>query len=193
MNLPAVPPPLTEAEVAEAEAQLGVVFPHEYRRYLLQVSAGGAVARLEKTENGWWWAGNSTMRRDLLPLPFPHPDSYVEADDELDRREPQAEDYPDEEAFSRAWTAWDDECGEFEDRKTAGSVIAEEHGCGFATLLAITGPLAGTLWWNGRATCDLILPLSLDHAGGARPVSFDEWLEHDSWSLLPPGWGRGPA
>ncbi|MFE4254935.1 SMI1/KNR4 family protein [Streptomyces sp. NPDC056910] len=73
MNLPAAPQPLTEAEVAEAEAQLGVGFPHEYRRYLLRVSAGGAVAQLEKTENGWWWAGNSTRRRDLLSLPFPIP------------------------------------------------------------------------------------------------------------------------
>ncbi|MFE2738464.1 SMI1/KNR4 family protein [Streptomyces sp. NPDC059349] len=88
MNLPAAPRPLTEAEVAEAEAQLGVGFPHEYRRYLLRVSAGGAVAQLEKTENGWWWAGNSTRRRDLLSLPFPHPESYEDADDELYLRLP---------------------------------------------------------------------------------------------------------
>lgn len=172
----------------EAEAQLGVVFPHEYRRYLLQVSAGGAVSQLEETENGWWWAGNRTMRRDLLTLPFPHPDSYREADDELDRREPQAADYPNEEAFFQAMAAWDTECEEFEDRKTAGSVMAKKHGCGFSTLLAITGPLAGTLWWDGRATCDLILALSLDHADDARPVTFGEWLGHNSWNLLPPGW-----
>ncbi|WDT89420.1 SMI1/KNR4 family protein [Streptomyces sp. CNS654] len=31
------PPPLTEAETAEAEAQLGVTFPQEYRRYLHRV------------------------------------------------------------------------------------------------------------------------------------------------------------
>ncbi|MFC9535091.1 SMI1/KNR4 family protein [Streptomyces sp. NPDC056975] len=189
MNLPAAPRPLTEAEVAEAEAQLGVGFPHEYRRYLLRVSAGGAVAQLEKSENGWWWAGNSTTRRDLLCLPFPHPESYEDADDELYLRLPQAENYPNEDAFSEAMSAWNAECWEFDERKTAGSVVAKEHGCGFATLLVMTGPLNGTLWWDGRATCDLIVPLSLDHSGGARPVTFGEWLGRDSWDLLPPGWG----
>ncbi|MFJ9141553.1 SMI1/KNR4 family protein [Streptomyces sp. JUS-F4] len=190
---PAGPPPLTEAETAEAEAQLGVTFPPEYRRHLLEVSAGGeAFARLERTEGVWWWTDNTATRRDLLALPFPHPDSYDEADDALLLREPRAEDCPDdEEAFSRAWTAWDDEAGEFEDRKTAGAVVLKEHGCGFATLLALTGPLAGTVWWDGRATCDLIVPLSLDHAGGARPVTFGEWLGRDSWDLLPPdSWPR---
>ncbi|NGO75444.1 SMI1/KNR4 family protein [Streptomyces sp. YC504] len=155
------------------------------------MSAGGAVCELRKSADGWWWAGDHRWpRRDLLRVPFPHPDDYAAADDALDRCEPRAEEYADAAAFDRAWRAWDAECEEFEDRKTAGAVIAQEHGCGFATLLAITGPLAGTMWWDGRATCDLILPLSLDHAGGARPVTFDEWLPRDSWDLLPPGWGR---
>ncbi len=140
---PAGPPPLTEAEAAEAEAQLGVVLPPEYRRHLLEVSAGGETfARLERTADGWWWTHNTAMRRDLLALPFPHPDSYKEADEALARREPRIEDHPDEEAYDRAMTAWDDEAGEFEDRKTAGAVVIKEHGCGFATLLAVTGPLA---------------------------------------------------
>ncbi|OIJ69806.1 SMI1/KNR4 family protein [Streptomyces mangrovisoli] len=153
------------------------------------MSSGGAVARLEKTDNGWWWADNSARRRDLLPLPFPHPDSYAEADDEFFRRLPRAEDYADEDAFAGPMDAWNAEYWEFDERKTAGAVVVEEHGCGFATLLVITGPLAGTLWWDGRATCDLIIPLSLDHAGGARPVTFGEWLGRSSRDLLPPGWG----
>ncbi|EFE77860.1 predicted protein [Streptomyces filamentosus NRRL 15998] len=61
-----------------------------------------------------------------------------------------------------------------------------ETSCGFATPRALTGPLAGTVWWDGRATCDLIVPLSLDHAGGGRPAAFCEWLGRDSWDLLPP-------
>ncbi|MFB6814413.1 SMI1/KNR4 family protein [Streptomyces sp. NPDC056347] len=189
MNLPAAPPPLTEAQAAEAEAELRVALPPAYRRYLTEVSAGGAVSRLAKTERGWWWAGNDEGHRGLLSVPFPHPDSYAEADAGFDRREPRAEDHPDAAAFSRAMAVWNAERDEFEDRKTAGAVVAQEHGCGFATLLAITGPLAGTMWWDGRATCDLILPLSLDHTGGARPVTFAEWLGRSSWDLLPPGWG----
>ncbi|MBC9718829.1 SMI1/KNR4 family protein [Streptomyces sp. TRM66268-LWL] len=155
------------------------------------MSAGGTVCELRRTDDGWWWAGdNEYGRRDLLHLPFPHPDDYAAAEDELGLREPRMEDYADESAYDRAWKAWDDEYGELQDRKTAGAVIAQEHGCGFSTLLALTGPLAGTMWWDGRATCDRILPLSLEHGSGARPVTFDEWLDHDSWNLLPPGWGQ---
>ncbi|MEU5891291.1 hypothetical protein ABZ835_31235 [Streptomyces sp. NPDC047461] len=88
-----------------------------------------------------------------------------------------------------AWRPWAAEADDFEDRKTAGAIVVQEHGCGFATLLALTGPLAGTVWWDGRATCDLIVPLSLDHLRGARPVTFGEWLGRSSWDLLPPGWG----
>lgn len=185
----AIPPPLTGAEVGEAERELGVSFPAEYRAYLLEVSAGGVVFPLERTERGWWWAGNGDTRRDLLPVPFPHPDSYVQADDELMDRWPRAEDFPDEASFGAAWRPWAAEADEFEDRKTAGAIRIQEHGCGFSTLLALAGPLAGTVWWDGRATCDRIAPLSLDHIRGAPPITFGEWLGRSSWDLLPPGWG----
>ncbi|MER5258768.1 SMI1/KNR4 family protein [Streptomyces sp. NPDC002855] len=183
-------PPLSEAEIAEAEQELGVSFPEDYRAYLREVSAGGALAGLGRTGRGWWWAGNDASRRALLAVPFPHPDSYIAADDELMAREPRAEAFGDETGYLAAWRAWDEEVGRFEDLKTAGSVVVQEHGCGFSTLLVLTGPLAGTVWWDGRATCDLIVPLSLDQVGGARPVRFAEWLRHGSWALLPPGWGQ---
>lgn len=181
--------PLTEAEIVEAERELGVPFPDAYRVYLREVSAGGALFRLERTGRGWWWAGNDEGRRELLTIPFPHPDSYAGADDELLEREPQPEAFEGDAAYRKARRAWDDEADRFEDVKTAGAVVIQEHGCGFSTLLALTGPLAGTVWWDGRATCDLIVPLSLDHVGGAQPVDFGQWLEHGSWALLPPGWG----
>ncbi|MFJ8803961.1 MULTISPECIES: SMI1/KNR4 family protein [unclassified Streptomyces] len=181
--------PLTEVEIVEAERELGVSFPEEYRAYLREVSAGGALSRLERAGRGWWWAGNDERRRGLLSIPFPHPDSYAEADEELMVREPQAEAFEDHAAYRTAWRAWVDEADGFEDLKTAGAVVIQEHGCGFSTLLALTGPLAGTVWWDGRATCDRIVPLSLDHVTGARPIEFREWLEHGSWALLPPDWG----
>lgn len=165
--------------MAEAEAELGVVFPAEYRAHLLDVSAGGAVALLRRTERGWWWDANDGTRRDLLPVPFPHPDAYWDGGPE-----------DCEECASCTSCASCEEFEAFEDGKTAGAVVAQEHGCGFSTLLVVTGPLAGTMWWDGRATCDLIVPLSLDHGRGARPVTFGEWLASTgSWDLLPPGWG----
>ncbi|MGW6023433.1 SMI1/KNR4 family protein [Streptomyces sp. NPDC055099] len=182
-------PPLSEAEIAEAERELGVLLPEEYRTYLREVSAGGALAGLTRTDRGWWWAGNDEERRALLAVPFPHPDSYVEADDELMDREPRAEAFATESAYRSAWRLWDDEVGRFEDWKTAGAIELQEHGCGFSTLLALTGPLAGTVWWDGRATCERSVPLSLDHVGGAAPIRFGQWLQHGSWALLPPDWG----
>ncbi|MET9493682.1 SMI1/KNR4 family protein [Streptomyces sp. NPDC006552] len=181
--------PLTEADIVEAERELGLPFPGEYRAYLREVSAGGALLPLERTGCGWWWAGNDEVRRALLTTPFPHPDSYADADAELMAREPRPGAFEDDAAYQEARGAWEDEADRFEDVKTAGAVVIQEHGCGFSTVLALTGPLAGTVWWDGRATCDLIVPLSLDHAGGAQPVRFGQWLDHGSWALLPPGWG----
>lgn len=166
-----------------------LAFPEEYRTYLREVSAGGALFRLERMGRGWWWAGNEKWRRELLAVPFPHPDSYAESDDELMGREPQAESFDDDAEHGTAWRSWADEADRFEHLKTAGAVVIQEHGCGFSTLLALTGSLAGTVWWDGRATCDRIVPLSLDHVTGARPVQFSEWLDHGSWALLPPDWG----
>ncbi|WP_327306817.1 SMI1/KNR4 family protein [Streptomyces sp. NBC_01298] len=191
---PAAPAPLTGAEVEQAEAELGIRFPPAYRSYLLDVGAGGPLHPLERGPDGWWWAGNPDTRRDLLPAPFPHPDSYVEADAALWERFPREEDFPDEAALRTARQAWNEAEGdEFEDRKTAGCVVLRDNGCGFATLLALAGPLAGTVWWDGRATCDLIVPLSLDHPGGAAPLTFGQWRERglgDLSDLLPPDWGR---
>lgn len=59
--------PLTEVEIVEAERELGVALPEEYRVYLREVSAGGALSRLERTGRGWWWAGNDEGRRLGVP------------------------------------------------------------------------------------------------------------------------------
>ncbi|MFF0217575.1 SMI1/KNR4 family protein [Streptomyces vinaceus] len=190
MHRQSVSPPLTEEELVMAEHELGVSFPADYRAYLKVANPAKPVFRPCRKGWGWDWGADRQTPAELLPLPFPHPDSYVNADAELDAREPRQEGSANGEARTDAWHAWDRECQVFEDGKTAGAVILQDHGCGFYTLLAVTGPLADTVWWDGRATCDLIIPLSLDHAGSARPVTFSEWLRYDSWDLLPPGWGK---
>ncbi|MCX5008836.1 hypothetical protein OHB05_40645 [Streptomyces sp. NBC_00638] len=136
------------------------------------------------------WATQRAEDSEVIDSEIADGATHAEADDELTAREPQAEAFGDEAAHL---AAWDDEAGRFEDLKTAGAIVVQEHGCGFSTLLALTGPLADTVWWDGRATCDQIVPLSLDHIGGARPVRFSEWIEHGSWALLPPDWGRPPS
>ncbi|MEV7975013.1 hypothetical protein [Streptomyces sp. NPDC086519] len=68
----------------------------------------------------------------------------------------------------------------FQERKTSGAVFIQDNGCGFSTLLVVTGPHRGTMWFDGRATCDQILPLNLE----GRPVSFTDWLGRSSMDLL---------
>ncbi|MFQ6147206.1 SMI1/KNR4 family protein [Streptomyces seoulensis] len=164
--------PLSHAEVHDAERELGVVFPGEYREYLLRRNGEGRVNRLRRGTDGWGWWGDSRTDLALLGTDFPHPDSYRDDEDRLDAREPQREDFADEDAYGTAWQRWDDECGVLQDRKTAGAVHIQENGCGFATLLVLTGPHRGEMWFDARATCDLILPMRL----GREPVSFAQWF-----------------
>ncbi|MER5204236.1 SMI1/KNR4 family protein [Streptomyces sp. NPDC002825] len=156
---------LTEADVREAEGELGIVFPAEYRDHILRYGdAGRGFRQLWRGPRGWGWYGDTDTNYDLLAEPFPHPDAYDAYDDELDAREPPRED-------AGAWEAWDAECGVLQERKTAGAVHLQEGGCGFSTLLVVSGPHRGEMWFDARATCDRILPLKL----GGRPVSFADW------------------
>ena len=167
------PPPLTEAELREAEADLGVTFPAEYRDYLLHHTAAGRMRHLHRGPHGWGWHGDTETNYHLLPVPFPHPDSYATYDAELGHREPPRDDVA-------AWQAWDDECGVLEELKTAGAVFLQEHGCGFSTWLVVTGPHHGELWFDARATCDRLLPLRRK----GRPATFKDWLDHPSMDMV---------
>ncbi|OQQ20640.1 hypothetical protein B0675_25255 [Streptomyces sp. M41(2017)] len=178
----ASPPPLSEAEICEAEAELGIRFPGQYRAYLLRRSAGGTVNRLYRSAVGWGWYGDSSTNYDLLTTDFAPPDSYRAYKDDLDAREPRTQDFADHDAYRAAWGQWDAEYGVFQERMTSGAVFIQDNGCGFSTLLVVSGPLRGSLWFDGRATCDQILPLNLS----GQPVSFMDWLAHRSMDLV--GW-----
>ncbi|MET7367758.1 hypothetical protein ABZS61_18265 [Streptomyces sp. NPDC005566] len=57
-----------------------------------------------------------------------------------------------------------------------GAEFIREKGCGFSTLLVVTGPHRASPWFDGRATCDQILPPNLS----GQPVSFMDWLARGS-------------
>ncbi|MFB6957167.1 SMI1/KNR4 family protein [Streptomyces sp. NPDC056309] len=172
--------PLSEGEIREAEAELGVTFPDEYAGYLFRQNGGGNVNPLCRTAEGWRWEGDTRTNYDLLATDFPHPDSYRDREDELDAREPMRGDFSDDDAYGEAWKRWDDEYGVLQDHKTSGAVVIQENGCGFSTLLVVTGPHRGTMWFDARATCDQILPLKLR----GQPMSFTDWLGRHSMELL---------
>ncbi|MFF3109911.1 SMI1/KNR4 family protein [Kitasatospora sp. NPDC057904] len=173
--------PLSEEQVAEAERQFGITFPADYRAFLTTVSAGTDWPRqLCRGETGWYWAGDRQTRPALLAEPFPDHDTALAASDDFWDNPLREEDFEDPAAFRAALAAWNDEAEAIEDARTAGAVCLTENGCGFATWLVVTGPDRGTMWFDGRATCDRLNPLLTDEG---RPATFGEWyldyLEHE--------------
>ncbi|WP_051055491.1 MULTISPECIES: hypothetical protein [Kitasatospora] len=73
-----------------------------------------------------------------------------------------------------------------DDARDTGAVFLLEHGCGFSTLLVVSGPMRGTMWFDGRATCDRLNPLLNDDR---RPATFAEWyldwLAHEESMTTP--------
>ncbi|MBW8485806.1 SMI1/KNR4 family protein [Actinomadura parmotrematis] len=174
---PPPPPPLTESEVVEAERDLGIAFPPEYREYLLNVSAGGEVETLYRSSEGWRWQGRYNRGTELQE-PFPHPDSWAEYELELFDRHPEPEDFPSTEAFEAACESWRQEAWAFELWQVAGTFVARSHGCTFNTRMAVSGPLAGTMWWEDLGCAGEIVPLSLDYSTDPPlPMTFREWLD----------------
>ncbi|MEV7774338.1 SMI1/KNR4 family protein [Kitasatospora sp. NPDC086791] len=177
--LPPLPPPLTEHQVREAEEQLGITLPADYRGYLLHVGAGSEhhrVRELHRTEHGWRWRDDHQTLLPLLATPFPDHDTALAAEDEVWARAPKEEDYADPAAFDAARAAWRTEAEAAEDARVAGAVFLVSGGCGFATLLVVGGPQRGTMWFDGRGTCDRLNPLLTDDH---RPATFAEWLVDD--------------
>ncbi|TXS13055.1 SMI1/KNR4 family protein, partial [Streptomyces sp. ms191] len=101
--------------------------------------------------------------------------SYRAYEDDLDDREPMEKDFADGAAFQAAWDDWDNEYGVHQERKTAGAVYIQEHGCGFSTLLVVTGPPFRS---SGRIRSQVARP-SNHIVPRCGPVSFAEWIDRD--------------
>ncbi|MET9065051.1 SMI1/KNR4 family protein [Streptosporangium sandarakinum] len=163
-------PPLTEAEVAEIEAALGTSLPEEYRGFLLEVGAGGAGPDYGLFPLVPWPKGGPAAVAERLRSPF-RPDHAQRTLDEHEEREPSRDAYPDEEGYRRAFGIWNDELDELDEALAAGTLYMSDRGCGYYTLLAVTGPERGTMWEDVRAVGMGIVPLGGD---GGR-VTFGQW------------------
>ncbi|MDP9847986.1 SMI1/KNR4 family protein [Streptosporangium lutulentum] len=172
-------PPLTEIELSEIERSLGVRLPAEYRDFLLQVASGGAgpdygLFPLRPRTEGGDSAGSEHLRRPFLPGPA------QEMIDAYEKREPVREACPDEEEYRRAWSAWNDEYDELDAALMAGTLCVSHQGCGYYTLLAVTGPERGTMWNDVRAVGEGVDPVRFLRPEKQR-VTFAEW--YSDWLL----------
>ncbi|QCX78884.1 SMI1 / KNR4 family protein [Streptomyces sp. YIM 121038] len=169
-------PVLSEPEVRAVEHHLGVELPGEYRDFLRQVGAGGAgpdYGLFAQRPPG----SDDEPDSGACALPF-----RPEGTDELAGHEadqPCADDYADEEALSRDYAAWEARYDVLHDSLTDGTLHLGHQGCGYYTLLAVTGPERGTLWDDVRAVGEGVQPVTRQD----KPrVTFAQWylswLEH---------------
>ncbi|GAA3761697.1 hypothetical protein GCM10022205_56850 [Spinactinospora alkalitolerans] len=163
-------PPLTEAELLETEEALGVRLPEEYRGFLLEVAAAGAgpdygVLPLTRPKEGGA-ASAEHLRRPFRPVHVQELTTAHQAGKPLRRT------YADPDEYVRDYHAWDERDDELFDALDEGSLRVSEHGCGYFTLLAVTGPERGTMWADVRATDEGAVPF---RRPGKERMTFAEW------------------
>lgn len=176
----ALPAVLSETQVRQAEEQFGVEVPEDYRQYLLQVSAGGRVRTLRFDGSHWDWGGAQYADHANLHVPFPDHDTALRASESASESEPEREDYVSEAAYLADHDAWEEVAEAAEAARTTGAIKLCDDGCGFYTLLVVSGPMRGTMWFDGRATCDRLNPLLNDDRQAATFAEwYLDWLAHE--------------
>ncbi|WP_327645637.1 SMI1/KNR4 family protein [Micromonospora zamorensis] len=172
-------PPMRAEELAEAEAQLQVELPGEYRSFLLEAGRGGAgptygLFPMRRTNGRWQWEGDGANLTDLdtLGQPFPHVVAFNPADDLPEP--PDEANYPSVDEFNAA----EDEYWEqhdaivFKPEHSIGLLYLCHLGCALREALVISGPARGQMWADDTADGGGFRPL-LDDDG--TPLDFARW------------------
>lgn len=146
-------PPLSEADLAEAEAQFTVQFPGDYRSFLTAVSAGGAgpyygLFPLGRDPAGrWGWRGDGAELTDVTALGTNFdPGDISAALAHLEATQPPV---GDEDAYQQWLNRYDNVL--WDNQRTHGAVCLCHEGCAYRDWLIITGPGRGQMWDDDRA------------------------------------------
>ncbi|MFF7452972.1 SMI1/KNR4 family protein [Kitasatospora sp. NPDC008115] len=174
------PDALSEKQVRDAEAQFGVVFPDDYRQYLLRVSAGGGRMRTLRFDGSRWdWNGALPSAHTRMHVDFPDHDTAQAASDEVWDRQPQPGDYASDAAYQADHFVWREAADASEEDRATGVVCLTDDGCGFQTLLVVSGPMRGAMWFDGRAVTESLNPLLNDDGQAATFAEwYLDWLAH---------------
>ncbi|MEU7643271.1 SMI1/KNR4 family protein [Streptomyces huasconensis] len=170
-------PVLTEEQVAAVERHRGVTFPTEYRGFLLEVGAGGAGP-----DYGLFpvrpVGPDTPPAPPHLARPFrPERTRQLAAHQDAEPLRDAYGDTPEEEArFRRDHHIWDRREDELLATLAEGTLCVSEQGCGYYTLLALTGPERGTMWHDARAAAEGALPV--EFVGRPGRVTFAAWYLH---------------
>ncbi|WP_329387355.1 SMI1/KNR4 family protein [Streptomyces sp. NBC_01351] len=180
-------PVMGEEQLVALEADLGVGLPVQYRSFLLRVGGGGAGPYYGLTtpvfgNGGWKWLGigdcpGRTTTAEFAGRPFVAEALQRELD-EMEAQEPEKDAFAADGEFRRAYEAWDARYEELYDAQEAGAVFLSEQGCGYASLLVMTGPHRGAIWDDLRPMDRGIAPTGHDFAHWYR-----SWLERTEQEL----------
>jgi hypothetical protein len=164
-------PPLSETTVRAWEREHGIELPADYRTFLVELGNGGAGPFYGICSLGTWggpgegsepWTGFVGELR----APFPHreawnlPAARLEQPEEFDSDE-------DEDAWNDARDA-----EYYASSLMNGAFYICEHGCALRSVLVVSGPERGTVWFDGRPDGSGIVPHT-DASG--RHLSFGAW------------------
>lgn len=100
---------------------------------------------------GWQWLGiglafpgqPTTAAFAERPFVAEAPQSELAT---VETQEAKRDAFTSDDAFRRAYAAWDARCEELFDSQEAGAVFLSEQGCGYASLMVMTGPHRGAIW-----------------------------------------------
>ncbi|MFI8391891.1 SMI1/KNR4 family protein [Streptomyces sp. NPDC085540] len=184
-------PVMREEQLRSLEADLGIGLPTQYRNFLLHVGGGGAgpyYGLMTPTlSNGeWQWLGiglaypGQPTTAEFAGRPFVAEalQSEIAA---MEAREPRLEAFASHDEFRHAYTVWDARYEELNDAQEAGAVFLSEQGCGYTSLMVMTGPHRGAIWEDLRPMDGGIVSTGQDFAHWYR-----SWLERTEQQLLAP-------
>ncbi|MGW7264558.1 SMI1/KNR4 family protein [Streptomyces sp. NPDC054842] len=167
-------PFLSEGELRSLEEELGTGLPAQYRSFLMSVGGGGAgpdygLMTPVVGDDGWQWRGvglaypGQPTTAEFAGRPFAAEALQSELD-LLEAQEPAQDAFPSEDAFRRAHADWDARYEKLSDDQEAGAVFLSEQGCGYTSLLVMTGPHRGAIWEDLRPADGGIQPSGHDFA-----------------------------
>jgi hypothetical protein len=172
-------PPLTAEELAEAESQLRVELPGEYRSFLLEAGRGGAgpaygLFPMRRISGRWQWEGDGASLTDLNTLgqPFPHIEAFNPAEGLPES--PDEADYDSAEEFSAAEDTYWEHHNEvaLDPKHSIGLLYLCHFGCALREALVVSGPTRGQMWADDTADDGGFRPL---HDDDGMPLGFTRW------------------
>ena len=168
-------PPVPEEQILAFEKAHQISLPTEYRAFLLEIGGGGAGPHYGLTAFAECLGHADRDEPFSLQTAFPYTNyCNVKNDDSALT--------PDEYRVYEAEY--------FHNKHIVGSIFVCHEGCGYNTLLIVSGTERGTIWLDGRVSDGGIGPLSTYHPSSPeriaplyqsvddKRIGFMEWYEH---------------